>query len=68
MINTLTDNDIKRLAELGTKIKLALDCNANEIGVPCRTDRLDAVGKMKEYLELHDYIVMMINPESEIGF
>ena len=57
MSNTLTDNDLKRLAELGTKIKLALDCNANEINVPCRTDRLDAIEGMKEYLELHDHII-----------
>ena len=31
--------------------------DANGEGVPCRTDRLDAVGNMLEYLRLHDYTI-----------
>tara|TARA_R100000306_G_C4365045_1_gene137218 strand:+ start:212 stop:394 length:183 start_codon:yes stop_codon:yes gene_type:complete len=57
MSNTLTDNDLKRLAELGKGIKLGLECNINDSGVPCLTDRLDAIEGMKEYLELHDHII-----------
>ncbi len=61
MSNTLTDNDIKKLAELGKEIKLRLDCDINEIGVPCRTDRFAIVDGMKEYLELHGYVLLENN-------
>ena len=53
----LTDLEMEKLAELGKLIQLGLSCDANDVGVPCRTDRLDAVGNMKEYLRLHDYVI-----------
>ena len=53
----LTDLEMEKLAELGKLIQLGLSCDANDVGVPCRTDRLDAVGNMEEYLRLHDYVI-----------
>jgi len=53
----LTDSDMTELAKLGKLIQLGLSCDANGSGVPCRTDRLDAVGNMLEYLRLHDYTI-----------
>ena len=52
---------MKKLAELGKEIKLGLDCDINEIGVPCRTDRFAVVDGMKEYLELHGYVLLENN-------
>ena len=57
MSDTLTDTDIKRLVKLGGDIQQDLGCDANGTGLPCRTDRFSAVESMKEYLEIHDYIV-----------
>jgi len=53
----LTDSDMAELAELGEKIQLDLSCDVNGEGVPCRTDRLEAVKNMVAYLRLHDYQV-----------
>ena len=50
----LTDHDVKRLGELGQAILGGLSCNANGDNFPCRTDRLDAVKHMKEYLDIHN--------------
>ena len=57
MSDTLTDTDIKRLVKLGGDIQQDLGCDVNDTGLPCRTDRLSAVESMKDYLEIHDYIV-----------
>lgn len=54
---TLTDTDLKRLATLGQSIATSLSCDANGTGVPCRTDRLQAVKDMTEYLRIHDLTV-----------
>ena len=59
--NSLTDEEVIRLAELGRDIVLSLTCDLNltEEGLPypCRTDRLEAVKLMKEFLNIHDYDV-----------
>ena len=51
--DTLTAKDVKRLVALGKRIRASLDCDANGSGLPCRTDRLDAVENMREYLKIH---------------
>jgi len=53
-MNTLTNKEIKKLIELGKKIQLGLSCDINGQGIPCRTDRLQAVEDMKEYLSIHN--------------
>ena len=59
--NSLTDEEVIRLAELGRDIVLSLTCDLNltEEGLPnpCRTDRLEAVKLMKEVLNIHNYDV-----------
>ena len=57
MSDTLNDKEVKRLTELGQAILGGLSCNANGDNFPCRTDRLDAVKHMKEYLEIHGYTI-----------
>jgi len=53
--NTLTNKEVKKLVKLGTDIVMGLECNVNGDGLPCRTDRLDAVGNMVAYLTIHGY-------------
>ncbi len=53
MSNTLNKKEIKRLIELGKRIQLGLSCDINGQGIPCRTDRLQAVEDMREYLAIH---------------
>ena len=55
MSNILSDHELKQLAELGKSIIVSLECDVNQSGVPCRTDRLYAVEKMIAYLKLHSY-------------
>ena len=55
MSDTLTEKDIERLVKLGGDIQQDLGCDANGTGIPCRTDRLEAVSNMKRYLEIHGY-------------
>tara|TARA_R100000231_G_scaffold135487_1_gene109966 strand:- start:4775 stop:4960 length:186 start_codon:yes stop_codon:yes gene_type:complete len=55
MSRVLTDKECQYLAEIGKKIILALHCNINGTGLPCRTDRLASVKLMREYLAIHDY-------------
>ena len=55
--NTLTDEEITELKDLGERIQLDLSCDANGTGLPCRTDRLEAVKNMVRYLEIHDLAV-----------
>jgi len=51
--NTLTKKDLKKLDKLGVRIRACL-WNRNDTGVPCPTDRLEAVRLMQEYLTIHD--------------
>ena len=53
----LTAREQEELFRLGEDIQKDLSCDANGTGLPCRTDRLDAVSNMKRYLEIHDYDV-----------
>ena len=54
MSDTLNKKEIKKLIELDKKIQLGLSCDINGQGIPCRTDRLQAVEDMKEYLSIHN--------------
>lgn len=58
MGNMLTDKEIKKLSLIGDNIIGCLECNINGHGIPCRTDRLEAVRLMKNYLEIHNYKVI----------
>ena len=53
----LTAQEQEELFRLGEDIQHGLSCDANGTGIPCRTDRLDAVSNMKRYLEIHNYEV-----------
>ena len=53
----LSNIEIEKLEKLGDDIQKDLSCDANGTGLPCRTDRLEAVSNMKRYLEIHDYDV-----------
>jgi len=53
----LSNQEQEELFRLGDDIQKDLSCDANGTGIPCRTDRLEAVSNMKRYLEIHDYIV-----------
>jgi hypothetical protein len=57
MTDTLSNKESDNLIDLGVKIRNDLGCDANGTGLPCRTDRLEAVSNMKRYLEIHDYDV-----------
>tara|TARA_R110002110_G_scaffold223005_1_gene436888 strand:+ start:24 stop:212 length:189 start_codon:yes stop_codon:yes gene_type:complete len=59
MSNTLTDGEMVELVELGEAIRLDLSCDANGTGLPCRTDRLEAVKNMVRYLEIHDFKIVL---------
>ena len=63
--NTLTEEELVELAELGRKIRLSLSCDANGTGVPCRTDRLEAVKDMAQYLEIHELHFVNIPTERD---
>ena len=56
--NFLSEDECSELHRLGEDIKAGLSCDANGTGLPCRTDRLDAVENMKRYLEIHGYTNM----------
>ena len=53
-MNRLTNKEINKLVELGADIQLCLSCDINDTGLPCRTDRFEAVDLMKQYLEIHN--------------
>ena len=55
--DVLNKKEIKELVILGAKIKMALECDINGIGLPCRSDRLASVEDMIEYIEIHNYSV-----------
>ena len=59
MIDTLNKKEINRLILLGIKLQLALSCDINHTGLPCRTDRLKAVEYMIEYLKIHNEKINM---------
>ena len=56
--NTLTKQEQEELFRLGEDIQKGLSCDANGTGLPCRTDRLEAIKNMKRYLEIHNYTVI----------
>ena len=58
MSDTLNKKEIKKLNELGKKIQLSLDCDINAQGIPCRSDRFQALEDMIEYLKIHNYSVV----------
>ena len=47
---SLTDEEINMLTEIGKRIVLSLSCDANGDGIPCRTDRFQAMEDMMGYL------------------
>ncbi len=49
---SLTTEEVIELAELGRRILLSLSCDANGEGLPCRTDRFEAMGDMIKYLNI----------------
>ena len=53
----LNSQEKEELFRLGDDIQKDLSCDANGTGIPCRTDRLEAVSNMKRYLEIHNYDV-----------
>tara|TARA_Y100000114_G_scaffold147013_1_gene158328 strand:- start:443 stop:658 length:216 start_codon:yes stop_codon:yes gene_type:complete len=56
-MDTLNKKEIKMLNKLGKDIRLSLDLDKtdlNNIGIPSRTNRLQAVKDMIEYLKIHD--------------
>ncbi len=57
MSNTLNNKEVKRLGELGQAIQGCLSCDINDNNIPCRTDRLQAVKYMEEYLSIHNLVV-----------
>ena len=54
MSDTLNEIEIARLANLGHRIALSLECHEGPKGIPCRTDRLEAVRLMREFVQIHD--------------
>ena len=58
MSDTLNAQEQEELFRLGEDIQKGLSCDANGTGLPCRTDRLEAIKNMKRYLEIHNYTVI----------
>ena len=50
--NTLTKQEQEELFRLGEDIQAGLSCDVNGTGIPCRTDRLDAVAVSYTHLTL----------------
>ena len=67
MSDTLNNKEVKRLGELGQVIQGSLSCDINDNNIPCRTDRLNAIKHMKEYLEIHGYTISYVEPLLSIG-
>tara|TARA_Y100001951_G_C11201957_1_gene217660 strand:+ start:45 stop:251 length:207 start_codon:yes stop_codon:yes gene_type:complete len=61
MIDTLNKKEIKKLAKLSKDIQVSLSCDINGAGIPCRTDRLQAVKDMIKYILIHGYNVRKKN-------
>ena len=57
MSNTLNKKEIKQLNKLGKQIRISLDLNKtdlNNIGIPSKSNRLQAVKDMIEYLTQYE--------------
>jgi hypothetical protein len=61
----LNEKEQDDLISLGEDIQANLSCDANGTGLPCRTDRLEAVSNMKRYLEIHGYRILSSEPDSK---
>lgn len=61
MSDVLNSTEIKSLKDLGEKIQQDLSCDLNGTGLPCRTDRLEAVNNMIKYISIHGYKVEVNN-------
>jgi hypothetical protein len=61
MSDVLNSTEIKSLKDLGEKIQMDLACDLNSTGIPCRTDRLEAVSNMIKYISIHGYRVEVSN-------
>jgi hypothetical protein len=61
MSDVLNSTEIKSLKDLGEKIQQDLACDLNGTGLPCRTDRLEAVENMIKYISIHGYRVEVSN-------
>jgi len=57
MSQVLTKENYTELAELGKYIVVSLECDVNENGVPCPTDRRWAIEFMRRYLVVNGYDV-----------
>ena len=55
MSDKLTDDEQVRLVQLGDDIIESLSALPNAVGLPSRTNRLQAVDDMIAYLQIHDY-------------
>ena len=60
MPGTLNDTEIAELVCLGRRIHGSLSCDADGTGLPCRTDRLQAVKDMARYLQIHGFRVLPV--------
>ena len=58
MSDILTDDEQRELVLLGGGIIESLSALPNEIGLPSRTNRLQAVNDMIKYLQIHDYEII----------
>jgi hypothetical protein len=61
----LSEEEQDTLIRLGENIQANLSCDTNGTGLPCRTDRLEAVSGMKKYLKIHGYSVIPPYPDYE---
>ena len=61
MSDVLTVKEMRQLEDLGEKIQQDLACDLNGTGLPCRTDRLEAVENMIKYISIHGYRVEVSN-------
>ena len=58
-MSILNEKEQADLISLGENIQANLSCDVNGTGLPCRTDRLEAVSDMKKYLEIHGYKISL---------
>ena len=69
--DSLTYKEVIRLGELTRDINKSLSCKLKltEEGLPylCRTDRLEAVKDMKEFLKIHGYDVVDTLAHNRLG-
>jgi len=53
-LHVLSEQEQRRLIVLGREIVMCLACNAHGNRLPCRTDRLEAVRLMQEYIYINE--------------